>query len=815
MLSELRAGTWRIDDNPSGVLALLVVTTAIVTASFKIRNMGAAFNMSLLTVLTALMAFAESGHPSQVMDGARASYPAPTANYTVAIYYWPNFHRDDYHQSKKGDGWTEWEIVKNGVPKFPGHHQPKVPLWGYRDESDPQEMARSIGAMADAGIGAIIFDWYRYDDEINGGEMIEKALREGFLKAANRDRVKFALMWANHTYIDCHPFAPGVSFGNAPVWRKGEVDRAAFERHTQDAIESYFKQPNYWTIDGRPYFSIYDLEKLLRGLGGLAQTRAALDDFRARVKAAGFPDLHLNVVDQSLIGNALELVRGQPSPDDPARKIETIAELLAALKVDSSTMYTWAHHLYPMLLEKPEKSGATPAAKTFGFADDPAARPVASKTAQHSGGATDASTLLERAAKAGVVAVDYAEYGRRALQLLDERPEALQVTYFPHVSMGWDGSPRNYSMGLVLNNAPQKWGEFLRETRAWLDRHPESRGIVTLNSWNEWVEGSYIEPDTVNGMKYLEAVREAFSSGNVGSLTEATDTASHAVLEGGRIMGEKATVHRYQKLRSGATKTGQGWNVRDFASSFFNPNPEEVTVTMKMVSDDPEFVFSNGQTGTYTKAYKLRPMQGETDNFYIGSTAFGKPEWPVSPNTNFTGCVEFSGTKPFYCYLLRETECGEAPDATDAYFAAWKTWRDEVPAAWDGDLGQFVIPYTNYWHNEKIWPVGWHSVLTLKNGSDRSVTYTLRHIPYYGGQFDPKNGQVTRYQEQSADITLEKGEEKAITLQDLFGWDANQMSSMEGCLLIIPRPRETQTRTVIRFSVVPNTSGERLHDAIR
>ena len=34
-------------------------------------------------------------------------------------------------------------------------------------------------------------------------------------------------------------------------------------------------------------------------------------------------------------------------------------------------------------------------------------------------------------------------------------------------------------------------------------RHPESRGIVTLNSWNEWVEASYIEPDTVNGMKYL------------------------------------------------------------------------------------------------------------------------------------------------------------------------------------------------------------------------------------------------------------------------------------------------------------------------
>ena len=191
-------------------------------------------------------------------------------------------------------------------------------------------MARSIDAMADAGIGAIIFDWYRYDDDIDGGVMIEKALRQGFLQAPNRNRVKFALMWANHTYIDCHPFAPGVWFNNAPVWRKGEVGRVAFERHTQNAIESYFKQPNYWKIDGRPYFSIYELDKLVQGLGGLAPTRTALDHFRARVKAAGFPDLHLNVVDQQAVMTTLDLVRGEPCPDDPTRKVQTVPDLLAA-----------------------------------------------------------------------------------------------------------------------------------------------------------------------------------------------------------------------------------------------------------------------------------------------------------------------------------------------------------------------------------------------------------------------------------------------------------------------------------------------------
>jgi hypothetical protein len=294
-----------------------------------------------------------------------------------------------------------------------------------------------------------------------------------------------------------------------------------------------------------------------------------------------------------------------------------------------------------------------------------------------------------------------------------------------------------------------------------------------------------------------------------------TETASHAVVQAGKRLGEKATTHRFEKIRAGALKTERGWNVQDFASSFFNPTSQEITVTMKMVSDNPKFVFANGQVGTYTKSYTLRSMQGETDNIYIGSPAFGKPQWPVAPKTNFTGSVEFSGTKSFYYYFLRETEVGEAVDTTDAYFSAWKPWQDDVPAAWDDDLKQFVIPYTNYWHNEKSWPIGWHSVLTLKNNTGNPVTYALKHIPYYGAQFNPKNGQITHYREQIVQVVLQNGEQKKVTLQDLFGWPTGQMSSMEGCLLIRPSRLDARASTSIRFSVRPNDSGERLHEGIR
>ncbi len=290
----------------------------------------------------------------------------------------------------------------------------------------------------------------------------------------------------------------------------------------------------------------------------------------------------------------------------------------------------------------------------------------------------------------------------------------------------------------------------------------------------------------------------------------ATSTASHAVIEPGKHLGEKALVHRFEKLRAGGAKTAKGWNVQDFASGFFNPNREPIIVSMKMVSDDPHFRFTNGQVGTFTKAYKLWPLRGRTDNIYVGSPVFGKADWPVPLETNFTGSVEFCGSKPFYYYLLRETDVGEKPDAGDAFFAAWKPWVDDVPAVWDEDLKQFVIPYTNYWHNDTFWPIGWYSLLTLKNNTDQPVTYSLKHIPFYGVQFNPKNGQVTRYKEQVVRVRLQGGEEKKVTLPRLFGWATDQMSAMEGCLFINPDRADAKEKTALRFSVIPNASGERL-----
>jgi hypothetical protein len=65
---------------------------------------------------------------------------------------------------------------------------------------------------------------------------------------------------------------------------------------------------------------------------------------------------------------------------------------------------------------------------------------------------------------------------------------------------------------VIVNNTPQAFENALRSAKQFaIQTLPKEQRIVTINSWNEWTEGSYLEPDTEHGSAYLNAVRRVFA----------------------------------------------------------------------------------------------------------------------------------------------------------------------------------------------------------------------------------------------------------------------------------------------------------------
>lgn len=356
---------------------------------------------------------------------------AATAGPLAAVYYFPNWHRAT---EQPGELFGEWGHLARATPRFEGHQQPKRPVWGIEDESDPQVMAKKIAVAADHAVGAFIFCWYYHEP----GPYLDRALNEGYLHATNKLRLPFALMWANH---DVGP------------QRKGAVDRGVFDRMADLLVDRYFRDPAYWRVDGRCYFSIYQPMTFIAGLGGIEPARTALDAFRTKARAAGLGELHLNLVD-------FELYK---QPD----AMKVVRELGA----DSVTSYVWIHDPAAWReLKFPHADYDVLRAAYFADWDKWWAR-----TERHFPNVTMGWDPTPRL-----------------------RPDQ------PHTGKNYPDTP------VITGNTPERFKAALAEAKARALTLPAGQRVVTIYAWNEWTEGGYLEPETTTGMQYLEAIRDVF-----------------------------------------------------------------------------------------------------------------------------------------------------------------------------------------------------------------------------------------------------------------------------------------------------------------
>ena len=255
--------------------------------------------------------------------------PQPPAfsprNITVAAFVYDPWTPEPAVFGRQGVNWTEWRLVRAASPRFPGHLQPKVPLWGELDTGLPATWDLLNGAALAAGIEVYLWDWYWWGDAPQGSNpLLVRGLEQGFLRSASSASMRWAVMFANQDWVDLFPAKRRAP--QPPIF-SGATSPQVFEELSSYWIQRYFGLPNYLTVAGCPLVSIYQINVLVDSLGGLAPAAAALAAFRARAAAAGHACIHLQVMGMG--------ARKLPSP---------LPDTLAALGVSSVTDYCPQHY---------------------------------------------------------------------------------------------------------------------------------------------------------------------------------------------------------------------------------------------------------------------------------------------------------------------------------------------------------------------------------------------------------------------------------------------------------------------------------------
>jgi len=328
-------------------------------------------------------------------DGYDVPEPRPVkTDYQIGIYYFPGWYppRGRWHTQK-------------GFPE-------RDSILGWYREGKPVVADWHIKWAVENGISFFVYDWYWRD----GKEELYHGLNEGFLKARYRDRMKFAIMWANHT-----PYADHTHEQLLDV--------------TDYWIERYFRQSNYLMVDGKPYVSFFSPYQLLGDMGSPEKVREAFNAMRDRAKKAGLAGIHFG----ACAGTGTAGL-GQ----------------LKQCGFDSITAYNYR--------------------------------------------ATGATTLQS----------PYRQFLLGHEAIWKRITDANVLPYIPLLTVQWDSRPwHGPTAERRFGRATCDFAEALGRLKAFLDT--TGKRMAILEAWNEWGEGSYIEPNVEFGFKDVEAIRETFA----------------------------------------------------------------------------------------------------------------------------------------------------------------------------------------------------------------------------------------------------------------------------------------------------------------
>lgn len=375
----------------------------------------------------------------------------------VIAFYLPQFHPVEVNDKYWGKGFTEWRNVAKARPLFRGHNEPRIPAdLGYYDLRMPEIREQQAALAKEAGIEGFCYWHYWFG---NGREVLERPFDE-VVRSGDPD-FPFCLGWANHSWTTRTWTKIKSNAEDSYIFKQEYPGEKDYMDHFYRLLPA-FKDNRYITVDGKPLFLIFDLN----GFNDFINFKNVWNNLAEENGLPGFYFVsHTSTVPIINRKNRKELLH----PDVLAENAVKLAFEKGADAVET------------LNLQYAELKAKGLLYKAFG--------------------------VVSRNKLNGLFLEKY-DYGKIVNNY--QIAMANRNNVFPEILVGNDRSPRAGRKAIIYYNAtPENFYLGAKKAIELVEKKNKEHRIIFLNSWNEWGEGSYMEPDTKYGKEFIYQLRRA------------------------------------------------------------------------------------------------------------------------------------------------------------------------------------------------------------------------------------------------------------------------------------------------------------------
>ncbi len=381
----------------------------------------------------------------------------------VIAFYLPQYHPIHENNVWWGKGFTEWTNVGKAKPLFHGHYQPRVPAdLGYYDLRLPEVREAQANMAREAGIEGFCYWHYWFG---KGKELLEQPFNE--VLVTGKPDFPFCLGWANHSWSN-------------KSWKieKG-VKPQIFIEQTYNGMSDIdlhfnmyvtaFRDKRYIKVDGKCLFIIFDPYSI-------PDMCLFRDRWNELAKKNGLIGFHFVGITENY----------RP-------KLITTDDRRTTMKgVD---LYS-PDAIYNLVLNLGFDAVNSRGTYNSQWKSKPWAKVVLDK-------------MLGKYLNIGFE--NKYNYKRLINNLIVEEDNWENV--YPTIIPNFDRSPRSGKNTTIWHGStPMLFKNHVEIALRSVEKKEDEHRILFLQSWNEWAEGNYVEPDLKFGNGYLDVLRESIKN---------------------------------------------------------------------------------------------------------------------------------------------------------------------------------------------------------------------------------------------------------------------------------------------------------------